>query len=72
MFFIHERSGHLAGTCLLHLPEMIGGHCIQIDPIYLVPNARVAGCHAQVIACAPLFLPMNYEESSHIPGNTMT
>jgi len=47
-------------------PGLVGGHGIPADPYYLVRKAKEAGCHAQVIACAPLFLPMNYEESSQV------
>jgi len=36
-------------------PGLVGGHCIPVDPYYLVKKAKETGCHAQVITCAPLF-----------------
>ncbi len=30
-------------------PGMVGGHCIPVDPYYLVYKARELGCHPQVI-----------------------
>ena len=34
----------------LYHPGMVGGHCIPVDPYYLIYRARELGYHAQVIA----------------------
>jgi len=34
---------------------LVGGHCIPVDPYYLVKKAKETGYHPQVITCAPLF-----------------
>ncbi len=33
-----------------YYPGLVGGHCIPVDPYYLVHKAREVGLHAQVIA----------------------
>ena len=35
-------------------PGLVGGHCIPVDPYYLVQKAREIGYHPQVITCVPL------------------
>ena len=29
-------------------PGMVGGHCIPVEPYYLVKKAKEVGCHPQV------------------------
>ena len=35
-------------------PGLVGGHCIPVDPYYLVKKAKEVGYHPQVVTCAAL------------------